>query len=396
MLILQNRAERSLRESKRKTRPLFILTHEFHPQKGGIATFTEEMALSCSQQGFDVEVWAPDNGGQITDKPWPFKVRRLDMKGTQDLPCLVTTGKEIIGNRRNLRQAAVYMPEPGPISAMLYLQLFRAFQPGKLYLTFHGSEILNYYAKFHHRVLLKKLISKADRISAVSTFTHRLLVSRFPEARHKTVLTPCALRSDFVGTNHQKPVDKNKVVILTVGRLHPRKGQSFILKALNLLPEELKPKVEFWMVGDGKHTDYQRELQMLIDQSDIKVKMLGQLDDTRLREVYEQADIFAMTSIHYKKSIEGFGLVYLEASAHGLPVVAHHIGGVPDAVVHNKTGLLVPPGNKQALAQAFTDLIENPDQRKELGEAGRLWVGKYRWDKSVEMLFSRNDMVIEP
>jgi phosphatidylinositol alpha-1,6-mannosyltransferase len=185
------------------------------------------------------------------------------------------------------------------------------------------------------------------------------------------------------------------VVILTVGRLHPRKGQSFILKALNYLPEELKPKVEFWMVGNGKHTEYQEELKRLVRQSDIKVKMLGQLNDERLREVYEQADIFAMTSMHYKKSIEGFGLVYLEASAHGLPVVAHHIGGVPDAVQHNKTGLLVPPGDKRALAKAFTDLIVNPELRRTLGETGRHWVGKYRWDKSVDMLFGRNNLLIE-
>lgn len=395
MLILQNRAERPPKQKRRQSRPLFILTHEFHPQKGGIATFTEEMALSCSQQGFDVEVWAPDNGGLMSDKPWPFKVRRIGMKGTQDLPCLMKTSKKIIDMRRDLRRAAVYLPEPGPISAMLYLQFFKAFQPGKLFLTFHGSEILNYYGRIHHRLLLKKLIAKADRVSAVSSFTHRLLVSRFPDAAHKTVLTPCALRSDFIGTNHEKSADKEKVVILTVGRLHPRKGQSFILKTLDLLPESLKNRVEFWMVGNGKHTDYQRELQRLVDESDIKVKMLGQLDDVRLREVYKQADIFAMTSLHYKKSIEGFGLVYLEASAHGLPVVAHRIGGVPDAVEHNKTGLLVPPGDKKALAKAFTDLIENPELRKSLGQTGRQWVGKYRWDKSVDMLFGHDDLVIE-
>ncbi len=395
MLILQNRTERPPRKTKRKSRPLFILTHEFHPQKGGIATFTEEMALSCSQQGFDVEVWAPDNGDLINDKPWPFKVRRLDMKGTQDISCLMAIGKEIIDKRRNLRNASVYLPEPGPISAMLYLQFFKAFKPGKLYITFHGSEILNYHGKIHHRLLLKKLITQADRVSAVSTFTHRLLVSRFPEASHKTVLTPCALRSDFIGTKHRKSPNKDKVIILTVGRLHPRKGQSFILKSLNRLPEALKPKVEFWMVGNGKSTDYQKELKALIKLSDIKVKMLGQLDDEELRTIYEKADIFAMTSIHYKKSIEGFGLVYLEASAHGLPVIASHIGGVPDAVAHNKTGLLVPPGDKKALAEAFTKLIESPELRTSMGDAGRLWVGKYRWDKSVDMLFSHNDMVIE-
>ena len=88
-------------------------------------------------------------------------------------------------------------------------------------------------------------------------------------------------------------------------------------------------------------------------------------------------------------------MVYLEASAHGLPVVASHIGGVPDAVAHNKTGLLVPPGDKPALAAAFTRLIESPELRRSMGEAGRLWVGKYRWDKSVDMLFGYDDLVIK-
>ena len=64
-------------------------------------------------------------------------------------------------------------------------------------------------------------------------------------------------------------------------------------------------------------------------------------------------------------------------------------------VCHHKTGLLVPPGDKQALAKAFTDLIENPDLRKSLGTFGRQWVGKYRWDKSVDMLFGHDDLVIE-
>ena len=131
MLILQNRDELPKSKVRRNSRPLFILTHEFHPRKGGIATFTEEMALSCSQQGFDVEVWAPDIQGEVSDKPWPFKVRRLNMKGTQDLPCLMAMSKEIIGKRRDLRRARVYLPEPGPISAMLYLQFFKAFQSGR-------------------------------------------------------------------------------------------------------------------------------------------------------------------------------------------------------------------------------------------------------------------------
>ena len=374
---------------------LLILTHEFHPRKGGIATFTEEMALASSESGFQVEVWAPRYGGNNADKPWPFTVRRLGMKGSQNLSCLFSLSKEIMAKRKDLRRAAVYLPEPGPISAMLYLQFFNAFQPGKLYLTFHGSEILKYHGKPHHRLLLKRLIDKAERIGAVSTFTHRLLISRFPEAESKAVLTPNALPSAFVGIDHRKAVDRQKVVILTVGRLHPRKGQNHILQALNLLPPEEKARVEFWIVGESRHKSFEREVRRLAGESDFPVKMWGPLDDDGLRRAYEGADIFAMTSINYKKSVEGFGLVYLEASAHGLPVVAHRVGGVSDAVEDKRTGLLVEPGDRKALADAFSSLICNHRLRRKLGETGRKWANQHSWFASVGRLFGHRDTVME-
>jgi len=375
--------------------PLFILTHEFHPVKGGIATFTEEMALSASRMGFDVEVWAPSTPTEVDlDKNWPFTVRRLDLKGTQDWPCRLAISKEIIDNRQDLRNAIVYLPEPGPISAVLYLQFIKAFQPGHLYLTFHGSEILNYHRRIHHRIMLGKLIERADRISVVSQFTHRLLTRRFPEAKSKTILTPCALRSDFTPMEGATAPDEDKVVILTVGRLHPRKGQHRVIKALGKLPPDLRQRVEYWIVGTDKKGEYLRELKSLIRQSDVSVKLLGNINDEELEAVYRQANIFAMTSIHYKNSVEGFGLVYLEAASCGLPVVAHRVGGVPDAVINEQTGLLVPPRNPAALTHAFQRLIEDPKLRRKLGEQGKQWSQVNRWDRSVEALFLRPELKI--
>ena len=95
-----------------------------------------------------------------------------------------------------------------------------------------------------------------------------------------------------------------------------------------------------------------------------------------------------MTSISHGNSIEGFGLVYLEAAAHGLPVVAHNIGGVPEAVLDGRTGLLVPPERPAQLAAAFEKLIHDEDLRKQLGAAGREWAGRNCWKQSAEALFS--------
>jgi len=395
MLILENQDLKAITGALANSAPLFILTHEFHPRKGGIATFTEEMALAAARKGIEVEVWAQNSDEALDEeKNWPFTVRRLDLRGTQDWPCRFTISKEIIEKRRNLRRAAVYLPEPGPISAMLYLQFIKAFQPGHLYLTFHGSEVLKYHSRIHHRLMLGKLIERADRISVVSQFTHRLLTHRFPEAAKKTILTPCALRSHFKSIPRPQSKTDKKVIILTVGRLHPRKGQGFVINALRELPQELKDRVEYWIVGNGKSGQYQKKLDKLIERSGITVKLLRNAEDDALESIYRQADIFAMTSINYKNSVEGFGLVYLEASACGLPVVAHHVGGVPDAVVDGETGLLVPPGDIHALTQAFERLISNPELRHKMGSRGRKWSQKNKWDRSVEALFQHPEMSI--
>ncbi len=369
-------------------RQLFILTHEFHPQRGGIATYTEEMALAATRRNFEVEVWAPRNDTEIPEKKWPFIVKRLNLKGTQDLSCLLTISKEIIENRRTLRNASVYLPEPGPISAMLYLQFIKSFNPENLYITFHGSEIINFHNSLRQRSPLRKLIERANRVSVVSSFTQKLLFERFPEAIKKTVLTPGALPSNFDSRSQSEQKVDEKVVILTVGRLHLRKGQNLVLDALNALPESLKSKAEYWIVGTGKESSYIKNLKDQVEKSDVTVKLLGQIDDSELKSIYRKADIFAMTSIDTKNSVEGFGLVYLEAGAYGLPVIANNTGGVSDAVAHEMTGLLISPGDQPALTKALARLISNPEERRQFGEHGRLWASKNSWGKNVDKLFA--------
>jgi glycosyltransferase involved in cell wall biosynthesis len=111
------------------------------------------------------------------------------------------------------------------------------------------------------------------------------------------------------------------------------------------------------------------------------------VSDEELDHVYDRADIFAMTSVNLADSIEGFGLVYLEASAHGLPVVAHSVGGVPEAVVDGKTGLLVPPHHPQQLTAAFARLIADPALRRQYGSAGFAWARRHTWQQSARALY---------
>jgi phosphatidyl-myo-inositol dimannoside synthase len=374
---------------------VFLITHEFYPHHGGIATFAEEIARAAAGLGHDVEVWAPTIPGRPEEKPWPFRLRRLPLRGTHNLGCVLRLMVELIVHRRRLRYATVYLAEPGPIQAMMWLQFVPGFRPRRVVLTFHGSEILRFHDGPLTRRLARRLIRHAGRISVLTGYTHRLLCDRFPEAAAKTFLTPGALRSSVSSApfGPARPSGE-RVVVLTVGRLHPRKGQLFIIEALQALPAADRARIEYWLVGGNSKENYDERLRAAAKSSDLRVRFCGNVSDDELNHLYAHADIFAMTSIDHRHSVEGFGLVYLEAAAHGLPVVAHAVGGVPEAVVDGVTGLLVPPGDRAALTAAFAQLIADPARRGKLGAAGREWARQNSWSRSAALLFNDGEWKI--
>lgn len=374
-----------------KSRRLVLITHEFDPKRGGIATFCEEIALAAHAAGHDVEVWTHrdhESGG----REWPFPVRRLAMRGSHGLRCQLVTASALFAERKRLRDATVLLAEPGPMLAALWLLPFREALPRRLALTFHGSEIL----RFHHnpvvRPLLRALVSRSFRISTLTAYTRDLLCRHFPEAAGKTLLTPGAVRGGTVSESAVKNIlpgdDNRRLVVLTVGRLHPRKGQLQTLRALDSLPTELRDRVEYWIVGKAGDRHHEHLLQIAAAAAGVRVRFLGGLSDAQLDLVYRRADVFALTSVEHGHSVEGFGLVYLDAAARGLPVVAHRIGGVPEAVRDGETGLLVPPDRPAELTAAFEKLLTDAALRRRLAAAGPAWAQRTSWRESAELMLA--------
>ncbi len=371
--------------------PVYFLTHEFHPQRGGIATFTEEIAGAAAGLGHLVEVWAPMlPAGSAPEPPWPFRLRRLPgLRGTHGPACQWATARALVARRHELRPATVCLTEPGPMLALMSLQFFPSFRPSQLVLTFHGSEILRFHRGPVLRLLTRRLLRHASRASTLTGYTQRLLCEHFPAAATKTVLTPGALRAGFAAAAPGRRASGDKLVVLTVGRLHPRKGQLLTLQALAALPPALRAGLEYWLVGTApRQPAYEQQLRTAAAGAGIAVKFLGDLSAAELAAAYARADIFALTSIDHGCSVEGFGLVYLEASAHSLPVVAHDVGGVAEAVANGVTGLLVPPHRPALLTDALARLLTDAGLRRRLGEAGPAWAGKNSWTRSAGLLLA--------
>jgi glycosyltransferase involved in cell wall biosynthesis len=369
---------------------LVMVTLEFYPHRGGIAVYAAEMATAAAQLGYHVEVWAPALPPGVEERSWPFHVRRLSIDGSHGLRNQWTMARELGSASADLQDAILYIPEPGPLLSLLVLQFLDTLPGGRLVVTLHGSEILKLGMRPLATWSTRRLLGRALAIGVVSNHTRQLFEEFFPGLSPKIVVTPGALRSDFHLNGSRSPVPPpkgEKTVILTVARLHPRKGQLAVIEALKALPAEDQARIEYWLVGGHSKEGYDTLLREAAAGAGFPVRFLGDVADEDLSRTYARADIFAMTSVPHKLSVEGYGLAYLEAGAHGLPVVAHAIGGVPEAVRDGGSGLLVRPGDRAGLTTAFGRLIADPALRKKLGDAGRALATCRTWRDNASALF---------
>ncbi len=159
-------------------------------------------------------------------------------------------------------------------------------------------------------------------------------------------------------------------VVLCVARQYPRKRIGDLLHAAAALARRI-PAARFRIVGKGPERDALVRLHGALGLGD-SVALVGDVSPERLADEYVGADCFCLPSVQ-----EGFGVVFLEAMAAGLPVVACRAAAVPEVVLDGSTGVLVPPRDPEALAMALAGLLEAPARARALGEAGRRRVEEF-------------------
>lgn len=375
-------------QSVRSTR-IVTVTHEFYPTHGGIATYVQEVARAASDLGKTVEVWAP-KARKLEQHNFPFSVKPLPVKGTQGWLDRIRLGLYVRQHQLDLQSSILFLPEPGPLRTWMYLQLLTGSKVRKLVISLYGSELHRLSKTFHRRALLQRLLDRADRIGVVSGYVGVLLSKNFPGLEHKTVIARGAVRLDMPLHNRINPTSVNEedgATLLTVGRIHPRKGQLAVLEALGRLQYQKRRQIQYYLAGPVNHPAYLRKLKAFALTKGIRLHHLGAVSESELAKIYDEANIYVMTSVPFGSSIEGFGLSYLEASANGLPIIAHRIGGAEDAVKDQETGILVDPDDRRSLAHAIERLVDNRTLRKSMGEAGRRRAKTFSWKDTATKLF---------
>jgi glycosyltransferase involved in cell wall biosynthesis len=209
-----------------------------------------------------------------------------------------------------VREAEVWLPEPGAVLTAFYDFLFRLPAPKRLVLTLHGSEILNFTRRPHRRWLFERLLARADAVGVVSRFTRELLLARTSVSAEKVGIFSGALRTDFpeqLPPTRKRP--DGELVVLNVARIHPRKGQLELLEALAGLPEALRLRTVVRFVGRSVRENYRARLEEFSRKQGVRVEFAGEKRGAEIWECYEGATIFALTSLFTPGSFESFGMV---------------------------------------------------------------------------------------
>ena len=194
-----------------------------------------------------------------------------------------------------------------------------------------------------------------------------------------------------IDVDHFIPVDstdlrkelnlEGKKVIVSVGRLVHRKGQDHLIESMPQILESV-PDAHLLMVGKGPYLEHLAKL-VALNKLENHVSFIGRIQYAELPRFICAGDIFAMPSRSRLAGleVEGLGIVYLEASSCGLPVIAGSSGGAPDAVIDGVTGFVVDGTDNQQIAKAAIELLNNPEKAKAMGMAGRQWIiDNWRWE----------------
>ncbi|MEH0543826.1 glycosyltransferase family 4 protein [Streptomyces sp. B21-105] len=371
-----------------------IVTNDFPPRPGGIQAFLHNMALRLDPDRLVVyaSTWKRSREGveatAAFDAEQPFTVVRDST--TMLLPTPGAT-RRAAGLLREHGCTSVWFGAAAPLGLMA--PALRGAGAERLVATTHGHEA-GWAQLPAARQLLGRIGEATDTITYLGEYTRaRIATALSAEAAGRmTQLPPGVDEKTFNPGSGGDGVRArlgltDRPVVVCVSRLVPRKGQDTLIQAMPRILAA-QPDAVLLIVGGGP---YEKRLRRLARETGVagSVRFTGSVPWSELPAHYGAGDVFAIPCRTRRGGldVEGLGIVYLEASATGLPVVAGDSGGAPDAVLDGETGWVVPGGSPADAAERIVVLLGDAGLRHRMGERGRRWVEeRWRWDLLAEKL----------
>ena len=362
---------------------ILLVTNDFGPRAGGIETFVigllervprgEVLVYTSTQEN-------SENFDQLLREKYEVQIIRDRAKILLPTPRVVRNLRKVI-RQRNLETIWFGAAAPLGFSARW---LRKAGATHIVALT-HGHEV--WWSKiWPFSWAMKEIARSVDIATYLGEFTRSAIAPRFSDPRKLIKIAP------GIDTEHFKPRNvenlrkslglDNRPTIVCVGRLVHRKGQDRLVEAMPAILKRF-PDAALVFVGEGPHRAHLEKL-VKVKKVEKFVQFIGRIQYINLPEYIAIGDIFAMPSRSrfFGLEVEGLGIVYLEASACGLPVIGGDSGGAPDAVKHGETGFVVDGNDVDAITHRIIQLLADKKLRDEMGSAGRQWaIQEWSWER---------------
>ena len=369
---------------------LLLLTDKFAPHAGGTAVIYRQWCDRLPPAAVHVcTCWFP--GWKEFDASRSYRIDRVPFINIPKLRMpLVWAGI------RGLAVGLARRDQPGVVHAgqiletgLTALMLKRRF--GVPYVVHTYGEEVNYYSRWRvTRNWMREVLRNAAAVTSISRYT----VGRMSELGlwdgPVTLQYPGTDVSRFTGEGGEEVRRQYAIgdapLLLTVARLLPRKGHDRVLEALPAIRAAV-PGTRYLIVGQGMEEVRLRDLAARHGLQDAVI-FAGAVPHEEVPAYFAAADAFLHPNRQLKNGdVEGFGIVFLEAGACGLPVIGGDSGGTPDAIRNGETGFLVDPYGVEEITARSIELLRDAELRRRMGAAGREWAAGFTWERAAESVW---------
>lgn len=371
---------------------VLLVTNDFPPRRGGIQSYLESLVTELVASGqHELTVYAPKwKGAEAYDDAAGaagYEVVRHPTTLMVPEPSVALRMRQLIKTRDI---ETVWFGAAAPLALMS--PLARAAGARRVIASTHGHEV-GWSMLPVARTALRRIGNDADVVTFISLYTRDRFASAFGPRAALEHLAPGVDADRFA----PDPVARaelraryglgDRPVVVCLSRLVPRKGQDMLIRALPAIRQRVADAV-LVIVGGGP---YREALHALVHDCGVEEHVLftDAVPGEELPAHHAMADVFAMPcrTRGAGLDVEGLGIVYLEASSTGVPVVAGRSGGAPESVRDGETGLVVDGRDVAAIATAVGDLLADPDRAAAMGAAGRQWiVDNWQWRSKAARL----------
>lgn len=363
-------------------RRTLLVTNDFPPRHGGIQSYLHNFAATLPPEDLTVLTSSYHHADMAAfDAAQPYEVLRSRHTVMVPTPDVVRRAAEIV---RSHQIETVWFGAAAPLGLMA--PALRRAGARRVISSTHGHEV-GWWMTPGARQALRRIGNNTDVMTYVSQYTRRRLATAFAGAGQLANLPsgvdPEVFRPDAAAraTLRERYDLGERPVILCLSRLVPRKGADMLVRAMPRIRREV-PGAVLVIAGEG---GYEKTLRSLVVTHGVRDDVLftGRVPSGEIAAHYAMPDLFAMPcrTRGGGLDVEGLGVVYLEAAAAGVPVIAGTSGGAPETVLHDRTGLVVDGRDVDGLTGAVVSVLGDPARAARMGAAGRSWArDHWSWD----------------